>query len=462
MSVLLVLPRPSRYDKTNNRILAGPAEDLVRESLPDFHPIYAADFKHEMLRDYSHAVFTGQESLDKFHFGLVLDNHRGYVWNQRAVATYWPQDCVDLSDYESASEDDDDDEANSTGKDGAKTSRANYRFWFKRDCEKLFNPPPPIAHTYTQVNGHTAAAHLRARSNDTLYFDLESHPENYITCFSYAFSDGPVYTVPIYYNRGLCAGGLEAMAGLARAFSRNKIVIHNAGFDLPFLFLFHGIPFGPDIEDTMLMNHRIWPEAEKSLAHVISLYLNEPYHKDSGGTWNPRTPAQLDTLLRYNAKDVAALRAVHRAQWDYVRRSGSAGLRDSVVQVNSSIYPYLWAGLHGFPVNGLRLTQHLSKRKRTQDVWARAVSIAAGYNLNPGSSQQVADYFINRHHYECLARTESGAPKVDEGTLYKYLLKYRNPIIPLILKYKRAAKVAGELGFQLYTKALNYNGPCKM
>lgn len=458
--VLLVLPKPSRYDKINDRILAGPAEDLVRECLPDFKPIYASEFSHNMLREFSHVVLTGQESLDKFQPGLTLDNHRGYVWNNRVVATYWPQECVDLGDYESNTDDDDGPDASSTGKDSSSTSRNNYRFWFMRDCEKLFNPPGPISHTFTQISGTQAAALLREVQNDTIYFDLESHPDNYITCFSFAFKSGPVYTVPVYYNRGLCAGGLSAMAGLTRAFSRNKIVIHNAGFDLPFLFLFHGIPFGPDIEDTMLMNHRIWPEAEKSLAHVISLYLNEPYHKDSGGTWNPKTPAQLHNLLVYNAKDVAALRAVHIAQWEYVRRSGDPGLRDSVMQVNASIYPYLWAGLHGFPVNGLRLSQHLSRRKKTQEVWARAVSIAAGYNLNPGSSQQLADYFINRHHYDCLARTESGAPKVDEGALYKYMLKYRNPIIPLILKYKRAQKVASELGFNLYTKPLNYNGPC--
>ena len=54
--VLLVLPRPSRYDKINDRILAGPAEELVQQCLPEYKPIYAHDFNHLMMRDYGPGV----------------------------------------------------------------------------------------------------------------------------------------------------------------------------------------------------------------------------------------------------------------------------------------------------------------------------------------------------------------------------------------------------------------------
>ena len=71
----------------------------------------------------------------------------------------------------------------------------------------------------------------------------------------------------------------------------------------------------------------------------------------------------------------------------------------------------------------------------------------AGYSLNPGSPQQLVEYFITGLFYPVLAKTDSGSPSVDEATLYKYLGKFKNPIIRAILKYKRARKVAGELGF---------------
>lgn len=447
---LLVLPRPSRFDKINERILAGPAEDLVNSCLKDYDVCYAADFN--LTTPHEKIILTGQASLDAFTPGHDLNMHRGYVWtppNRKIIATYWPQDCCDLQDYES---DDDDDEASagSNGKDGSPTSRSNYRFWFMRDVEKLHRTPLPIAHTYNLISNGAAAQILSSAQGQHLYFDLESHPNNYITCFSFALGDGPVYTCSIYYKECLEPQGLQCMAALARAFLNNKIIIHNAGFDLPFLALYHNIPFGPDIEDTMLMGHRIWPEAEKSLAHAITLWLNEYYHKNTGGTWSPRTGAQLDTLLRYNSKDVATLRAIHKAQWRYAHASGDPGLVRSMVQVNSSIYNYLWAGLHGFPINGLTLAHHLRQRRADKEQWARIIKIAVGYEMNPGSSQQLADYFIARLKYDVLKRTESGEPCCNEATLYKYLLKYKNPAVRLILKYKRALKVAGELGFETW------------
>jgi len=447
---LLVLPQPSRFDKANDKVLAGPAADLVAECLPPGYDVmYARSFRLGL--PYTHIVLTGQPSLDAFVKDKRLDLHRGYVWNSQLtkhVATYWPQDCVDIRDSEYSGADDEDAEAGSTSKDGGKTARANYRFWFKRDIHKLYNTPKPLQYDLNYLTNAQIAQILGQVKGRTLYFDLESHPDNYITCFSFAYDDSPIFTAAIHFRNQLMPDGLRAMAALARAFSRNKIVIHNAGFDLPFLAHFHHIPFGQDIEDTMLMNHRIWPEAEKSLAHAITLWLNEPYHKDTGGTWNPQTTAQLNNLLRYNGKDVATLRAVHRAQWDFVNSSGDTGLRDSIVQVNSSIFPYLYTSLHGFPVNGLKLAHYLNNRRKVMAFWARVIKIAVGYELNPGSTQQVADYLINRMHYDVLARTETGAPQVDESTLYRYLIKYSNPVIRFLLKYKRAAKVAGELGFQ--------------
>jgi hypothetical protein len=53
--------------------------------------------------------------------------------------------------------------------------------------------------------------------------------------------------------------------------------------------------------------------------------------------------------------------------------------------------------------------------------------------------------------YPVTSLSDSGRPCVDEATLYKYLLKFKNPIIRAILKFKRARKVAGELGFKVWT-----------
>lgn len=451
---LLVLPRPSRFDKVNDQILAGPARDLCNDTIPvPYDVCYVADYK-KLWQNYKHIILTGQESLAAFDLTKTLSSTRGYVYHiagHKIVSTFWPQDAVDLANHEGGI-DEDDAAANLSFKDESSTSRANYRFWFRQDIKKLYATPSGIGPMqYNFVSNREAGAELQRSVGRTLYYDLESHPDtNTLTCFSYAFDDDNVKTACIYDHTGrLCPDAVKCMAGLQRAFHRNKIVIHNSGFDLLFLALFHGISFGDDIEDTMLMGHRIFPEAEKSLAHNISLYINAPYHKSEGGTWNPRSFAQLDQLLRYNSKDVYTLRAVHRAQWRAIHAGGD-GLRNSVLQVNRSIFGYLYTSFHGLPINATSLGAYRRNREKVAAQWERVVQIMAGYPLNPGSPQQLADYFVNRMGYEVLTKTESGAPCVNEATLYKYLIRYKNPIIRAVLKYKRAQKVAGELGFKIF------------
>lgn len=458
-STLLVLPKPSRFDKANDSVLAGPARRLCDETLgaDTYDVCYAFDFDNNRA-GRSHIILTGQESLDAWATGLSLTAHRGFVQHMgptKYVATFWPQDALDRQNYE-ADDEDADDKAAGNSKDDAPTSRANYRFWFRADCAKLFNTPAPVPDfDFQLVDNLTAAKELSCATGSTIYFDIETHPpSNTLTCFSYAIDSGPVRTVLVYdYTATLTRNALPMLCGLARAFARNKLVIHNAGFDLPFLALYHNIPPATDVEDTMLMQHRIWPEAEKSLAHAISLWTNAPYHKSEGGTWSPRNWAQQDRLLRYNAKDVATLRAVHRAIWHYVDSTKDPGLRASVVQVNTSTHDYMLAGFVGFPINLGRLGARRAKLNVAKTQLARLVRTLAGYDLNPGSSQHLADYFINRKGLAALSKTESGAPCMDEANLRKYLLQTNNPIIRAILKYKRAQKVMGELGFEMFVHA---------
>ena len=450
-TTLLVLPRPSRFDHANMAILSGPARRLADETLGEgtYDVCYAAQYKRDS--GHKHVILTGQDSSEAWFPGKQLAAARGLVLHagpRRIVSTFWPQDCVDLKDYEGHTDDDDSDSSN--GKDAAPTRRSNYRFWFKRDCAKVFNPPAPVHQfAYKPIPNALATAILNQGAGN-FFFDIESHPDtDTVQCFSFAFNDDPVYTVGIYdWNGALMPGALQVMAALARVFKRCKVIIHNASFDLLFLTMFHGIPFGRDIEDTMLIGHRIWPEAEKSLAHMISLYTNLPFHKDEGGTWHPRNRDQFHTLLHYNAKDVYALREVWLGQQRVI--ADDEGLRASVAQVNKSIFPYLYTSFHGLPVNIMALLHHKQARRDAAAQYKRLATMLAGYDLNPGSAQQLGTYFSEGMGYPVLGRTDSGNVQADETILYKYLLKHRNPIIKVVLRYKRARKVLGELGLKLW------------
>ena len=74
--------------------------------------------------------------------------------------------------------------------------------------------------------------------------------------------------------------------------------------------------------------------------------------------------------------------------------------------------------------------------------------------FNPNSTQQIAAYFYDTLTYEPPALTDSGAPAADEKSLLKLQLKQTNPLIPLIIAYKGAAKELSTLNFTPYARSI--------
>lgn len=468
--VLLLIGRPSRYDVANGRLLAGPAEPFVAEALdaagltPFDYELTVADpttFSASLRATApTHIIATGAESVKLFQpsTNLTLNELRGQVFahfDTPTVLTFQPQDCCDTRNYDADAFDlDDEEDAESgTGKDHAPTSWKNYRFWFRRDVAKLFAPPAALPPLQQRVlSAAEAVAILNSLTATTIYFDIETHPPtDTVQCFSFNTPDSPTYSFTVYNYRGEANGPVhQVFAALARAFRRNKVVIHNAGFDLPFLAHYHGIPFGRDIEDTMLMWHRAFPEAEKSLGHVISALLNEPFHKGTA-TFNPHNYAQQQALLLYNAKDVHTLRAVHQCLHEL--SASRTGLKESYAQVNSSIYPYLLAGLRGFDLNTAKLRQHKTALGERVEQLTRVFRVLTGIpDINPNSSDQLAEWLITGLGYKPVSLTDSGAPSMDAKAVYQYLLTNpANVALKVLLSIKKHAKQMQMLGFEPFT-----------
>jgi DNA polymerase I-like protein with 3'-5' exonuclease and polymerase domains len=302
------------------------------------------------------------------------------------------------------------------------------------------------------LSASECAAIFNSISGTTIYFDIETHPAtDTVQCFSFNTPDSPTYTYLVYDYRGNVNGNAAAVfAAWARAQRRNTVVIHNACFDLPFLAHYHGVPFGADVEDTMLMWHRAFPEAEKSLGHVISALLNEPFHKGTA-TFNPHNYAQQQALLTYNAKDVHTLRAIHREL--HALAASNDGLRSSFAQVNSSIAPYLFAGLRGFELNTNKQRAHVAALRARVDQLTRVFRTLTGMaDVNPNSAPQLAEWLIDGLGYKVLATTDGGAPSMDAKTIYQYLLLYPNNVaLKVLLAIKKQAKQLQMLGFEPFT-----------
>lgn len=460
--ITIVLSEPSRFDRENNTLLCGTARKLVADTI---HPFSIGGTEVRLcyklpFRDGTRFVILAGSQALQFHLHKFdLNAERGYIQPIKAsensvaaaVATFAPQDACDLRDYESDDEADEEEEsAADTGKDSSPTAWRNYRFWFRADVKKLLFRSIGDT-TYRQpivIPTRGELVELSSLRGRRVFIDIETHPaSNTAAVVGLAVEDGLVYTLPIYDYRGRLAADGDTIVALARILSRNTLVLHNAGFDLPFLAVYHRLPFSRFIEDTMLMHHRTYPESEKSLAHCISFYLNQPYHKDEG-IFYPRNEAQQTQLWTYNAKDVAATREIWRRQ--QAAASHDQGLSASFQQVNAAIYPYLLMGLFGIGVSYSRemsrLRDELSRKERQ---YRRIINILSGRDLNPRSSKKCIEYFHEALGYPPVKRSElTGAPSLAGDALYVLKTKTDNPIIEVILAARGVGKKLSMLEFR--------------
>jgi hypothetical protein len=468
--IALLLQGPSRFDKENNGVLLGPAGDLCREVFSKLG--YDIDNPSEVFITYiddffkgkrppsklSHIIFAGAKALDYIPeaSGKSLDAFRGVVNfsdSLASIVTYWPQDCVDAWNVEEALYGDDDDSTQDADKDNGKSSsptkRSNYKFWFAKDVEKCLTLKKPSALPRDEVAypRSTQEALNVFSYNGPIFLDIETHPKtNTLLCAAIAVGNSPVYSIPFYDHTGALHMGAVFFGALIREMRKREVVVHNALFDLCFLAAFYKIPFGSEMYCTMAAGHRIYPEAEKSIAHQTTLWTNRPFHKDEGGSFDPKSQRQYDQLRAYNVKDVIVLREIYLAQKAFIAKD--EGLEDSVKQVCESQVDYAYMTLHGLLYNLSKQQAIIRRCEARYFQLARVLKSLIGYEVNPGSPDQVVKYLHSRMGYQAEKTTDSGGASVAGDALYKIKLKHReNLAIDVILEMRRMVKLKGMLGF---------------
>lgn len=416
-----------------------------------------------------HEWATGYDSYSINELrGTPLRNNHGVT----AICSYSPQDAVDPQDYETRlnkhiidakaeeKESKADEEINSKKRHG-KTRRANYRFFLVRDVKKLLYGMENASRTAPQEYPveiysplHEVLAILHAHKGEDFYLDIETDSEQNMLCFGFSFASTPsIYTVPVIRYDYTLAYGAETyklFRALVAAIKSNTTIIHNSMFDLFVLATKYSIPFTWNIYDTMLSQHRCFPEAEKSLGHCLSAWptIWEPFHKDEG-IFEPRNIDQEKQLWRYNAKDVAGMKWIKAAQMEYA--DSVPGLRESIEQSNSCIYPFLLNTLTGMHYNDNLRQQMVSVNDRLMTQYQRAVDLLVGEDVNllPTSSQSCVKYFHNTLGYPVVGRSKkTGDPSLDETNLLKLKQKFPfNAVIDFSIKYRQRKKETGSLNF---------------
>ena len=451
----VVLGKPSRFDRAQllsgygGQMFFNALSPLARQSVDVFLADALKNGEVSYKPDTKVVLLLGQKALDMVATGVSIDEQRGCPIIKDGITyvpSYEPQEAVDRQAYFNPNDSDDKGGGDDKGRHG-KTRRPNRKFWLTRDVKKAvayLTTPPEV----------TKAAHvlwpradevirvLTETKGKNMYFDIETNRSLEMTCFGFSFDEKRAWCVPMvvspregyYYS-----DTPRILRALAVAMRDNTTVIHNSLFDLFVMGYKYGIPAPRRVYDTMLAHHRLFPEVEKSLGHCLSLYTDQPYHKNEG-VFEAHGHEQQTQLYEYNAKDVISM-ALLQPQIDATAANFKA--TDSIQQVNDSVVPYLTAMLRGIRYDDAKLDDIIANNDRHQNVLLRFLRLLVGKDLNPNSPKQVADYLYNRLGYKRPSKDITS----EKALLQLRLSKPDNPVMALILRYRSLAKESGQLKF---------------
>lgn len=466
----IILGKPSRFD--TKELFSGHAGQVFKSFL---HPlvydsidIRTSDNGIPFLNGTKVVLLLGDESLTRHYPGgtkVTLNDARGNpevnpVNNIVYLPTYAPQEAFDQkAEYEAG--DGSDEEANGEGDEDIKghgiTKRRNWRWWLFNDVKKsirMLNDggiPRNDSDSYSiklYPDIGEATKILEEPKGQELFLDIETARRQVMTCVGFNFGDSKdVFVVPwkrytgqLMYDDRLCRRFIRA---LAIAMGRNKVVCHNASFDLLVMCWRYKIPLPKNLADTMLMWHRCYPEVEKSLGHLISYFLYRPFHKNDG-VYEPHNAAQEEQLYRYNAKDIITMREIYPRMLEELKKCGAT---ESANWANRMVRPYLTATLRGIKTNTKEYCDRYDALELKRVQVNRCIGIITGRpEMNVRSWQQKEKYLYHDLKLPC---PDDKAPTASK-TMLRLLCKHSVPSVKLMLLSTRTSKLASSMKFRLW------------
>ena len=492
--ITVVLGNPSRFDKAS--LLSANGGCLFNDLClrPDFNQMQCdvrlADDPCPLLPDTRCILLLGESACHKWiplSRGNTIGEIRGSVYYYNgipAIPSFFPQDALDFKNLEvklnplnpdyapdAADEVEDTDDFESTKRHG-KTSRRNYAFWLQKDvakCKAIIRNGGKVPAVLEQPNYriyHNSQEVIKILTNtkgQILFFDIETdYEEQNLQCFAFSFDGINIYSVPVldYLYHPAYSSYHCILRALAVAIRDNTLVAHNGTcFDFFVLAHKYHICVGKTY-DTMIANHRIYPDIEKSLGHCVSLWTWENFHKDEDSK-GYMTPDQMNARLRYCGKDVYTMALVYKAQQEYARKV--PGLSDSISCAMDAIRPYLITSLQGIRVSAEKVLTAAKENDRLMMQYDRIIRLLIGEKsmadikrsikgkagMFAGSNSQCITYFHDMLGYPVVARSlKTQKPSLGKKAMYKLALKFpENPVIQFVLAYRTIQKEYGTYKF---------------
>ncbi len=438
------------------------AVDLRVVDTPDIVKPYVQHTRFLLLGEAAQKLFFPEEAQLLKQRGIVQ-----ILNNRPAIATFHPIDCydfkaVDLENFENEGGEDEKEES----KDVGPTSRINYLHWAMLDYRKLMTLPWPLPsysedHPIISPPVEFVVKWLNNRKDQDVILDIETRRQDHsLDCIGFR-AEGQTVVVPFYGPDNRLFYGPYGTARIFRAllalFTNRtvRIVGHNLGFDLSVLCFRYGLPLPPALYDTMLAMHREFPQLEKSLSHALSVYTFATRNHKGDIAVNV-SHDNFRRLCAYNANDVLWTERILKAQ--QLRAAANVSLGESVATANAILRATLLMTFTGIRIDSSARDQQIALAMTKQEQYTRCIRILTqNPDFNPASPPQCAALMYTKLKYPVKELTETGAPATGTKILLKLQVEQPNPIIPLIIAAREAAKAASMLRFRTKTKKILIN-----
>lgn len=275
-------------------------------------------------------------------------------------------------------------------------------------------------------------------------FDIETS-ERQVTAISFSTHADSAISVPLFW-KGVSVFTEEEEVEIWQLIKRilegpAQKIAQNAEFDCLFLWEVYGIRVANLWMDTMLAHHVVYPELEKGLAFLCSMYTDQPYYKDDIASKDH------DVFLRYNALDSCITRECADAI--------EVELKEFKVErfyfdfVHKMIVPLTEMGHRGIKIDTEFRAATQARLKAEIAEHQAKLDEAAGHPLNVNSPKQMQAYLYEELKNEKQTKVRK-SKKSDEKTtsvstdaaaIEKLYAQSGNESLPLILAIRERQKL---------------------
>ena len=188
----------------------------------------------------------------------------------------------------------------------------------------------------------------------------------------------------------------------------------NVIFDVNFLLQKMQIRTRNISDDTMIAHKIYAPDYPAALEFITSIYTKIPYYKADGKQWM-KVKDSWDVFWQYNAKDSLVCSIIIDKLLEDLTRQGNLETYQRHIKL---IEPLIFMMFRGIKVDIERLNKKREENLQKLQSTRRELTELAGFDLNPNSPQQVANYFYKIKGLKpYVKRGSGGKPTTDDDAL---------------------------------------------